>query len=194
MGIIRYLFGDAPPATSDAAAGPRMNGSHAVADPAAAPGAGHDAAAQPAGGTTPNEGEQEMTPPLITAENVSVELLKQIFEAAFVDYSMTDKGDIRIKDQCTVLVFPRKEQRLIKLMTVFGFKASTSMLERLECANKINVEYIIVRASVVDDTLYFEHDLLLDGGLSPKGLVWSVKRFDGIPYPALREHGADLLE
>ena len=133
-------------------------------------------------------------PDLITEENVSVDLLRKILDAAYIEYSMTDKGDMRVKDRISVLVRPNKEQRTIKLFAIFGFKPGSTTAQRLECANKINAEYIIIRASVAGDNFWFEHELMLDGGLTPKALVMAIKRFAGIPLPAMLEHAADLVE
>lgn len=131
---------------------------------------------------------------LITEENVSMELIRKLLDAAYVEYTMTDKGEARVKERISVIVAPVKEQRLIKLYSIFGFKSSTTTAQRLECANKINLEYIVIRCSVAGDVLWFEHELLLDGGLSPRGLIQGIKRFAGIPLPAISNHGADLVE
>lgn len=133
-------------------------------------------------------------PELITEETVSVESIRKILDAAYIEYSMTDNGDIRVRDRISVIVHPNKDQRTIKLYAVFGFKTSSTMAQRLEAVNKMNAEYIVIRASVAGDTLWFEHELMLDGGLTPKNLILSMKRFAGIPMAAISEHAKDMVE
>lgn len=137
-----------------------------------------------------------MASDLITPENVSKEVLKSAFEAAFLDVSYDADGDLKVKDQVTCLVFLNEQKRdRIALMCQFAFKSSATPLQRLECANNINREYVVVRAVVgKNGALRFEYDILLFDGITRKSLVLSLKRFCAIPRPAILEFGPDLVE
>gem|GEM_PF-724770 len=144
--------------------------------------------------TLPRGGEI-MTDDLITTENLSKELLKSVFDAAFMDASYDKDGDLLIQEKCRCFLFPDQEKRRIRLHTQFGFKPSSSELQRLECANLINKDYILVRAAVGrNNTLLFTYDVSLDGGVSKKALVLLVKRFCSIPHTAVSDYGADIIE
>ena len=199
MSVLDFLFGKKPAAT------PSLAQTHSSPEASAtiqaprhiSPLAGEPDSLKPIeavdlrGSTKP--GESEM-PDLITPENVSVEYLKSLFDAAYLEYTTTDKGELRVKERISVLVRLNKEQRTIKLYSIFGFKPTSSMAQRLECANKINAEYIIIRCSVAGEGIWFEHEFLLDGGLTPKALIQGIKRFAAIPISAINEHGGDLVE
>jgi len=79
---------------------------------------------------------------------------------------------------------------------MFGFKAQVNMQRRLECVNKINLEYIVVRASVgsTNNVLFFDHDIMITGGITKVALLATTKRFLSIPITAIAEHGPDLVE
>lgn len=137
--------------------------------------------------------EMSMTEELITADNVSKELLKSIFEAAFMDVSLDKDGDIVLKEGITMFVFPNKEKNLIKLVASFGLKPTASLLAKLECINKINKDYIMVSAFIVDDSLRCTYDFSLKGGLLTKAFVPQVKFFAQIVRSAVSDYGQDLL-
>jgi len=137
-----------------------------------------------------------MTDELITPENLSKELLKSTLDAALMDTSYDTDGDILVKDIITAWVLPNAERKdRIKLLSIFGFQPGVSQLQRLECVNKINSEYIIVKAHVGQkDTLRFDYDIMVAGGITKKAFVLAVKRFCSIPRAAAAEHGAGLIK
>ena len=85
-----------------------------------------------------------MNEELITPENLSTELLKTIFEAAYMNVEIDDDGDLKVREECTVYVRPNKKYKdRIALLCMFGFKDSSTDAERFECINLINKEFII---------------------------------------------------
>ncbi len=134
---------------------------------------------------------------LITAENVTKELLKSVFESAMMDVSTDSYGDIMVKEDCKCFVLPDKEKRRITLLTFFVFKPKVKDNEKLLCVNKINRDYIMARAVVTgkdNDILEFTYDIMLDSGITYKYLVLLVKRFCAIPHPAVADYGRDIVE
>jgi hypothetical protein len=136
-----------------------------------------------------------MSEELITPENLSKELLKSVFDDAFLDAFYDQDGDLTVKDQVTCYVYPSEKRDRIRFVAQFGFKPATGLPERLECVNHINDEYIIVKASVgANDRLRFLYDIPTAGGITRKALVLTLKRFCSIPHEAVREYGGDLIE
>lgn len=137
-----------------------------------------------------------MTEELITPENLTKELLKDALDAAFMDTSYDADGDLRVRDRVNCLVMPNEERKdRIQLIALFGFKPETSELERLRAVNRINTEYIIVRAIMGKrDNLIFTWDLPVNGGLTKKAFVLAVKRFCAIPHAAVADCANDLVE
>lgn len=139
---------------------------------------------------------EPMSDNMITAENLSVEMLKEIFEAAFMDATIDEDGDLLVKEACKVFVRPDLERKnSIRFFTLFGFNDSASKMDRFECANKINNEYLMVTACATDNCgLIFRYDLAIEGGIPKKGLVLAFKRFASIPHAAAADHGQGLLD
>jgi len=130
---------------------------------------------------------------LITPENVTKELLKSVFDDAFMETSYDDDGDLRVKEDCSCFVMIRKDR--IRLLSVWGFKSSVSEQQKLEFVNRVNSEYIIVRATAgTKNILFFDYDIPLAGGIPKRTLVLTTKRFLSIPRPAVREYGGDLVD
>lgn len=147
----------------------------------------------------PSYGGETMPEELITPENLSKEILKSVFDAAYMDTSYDDEGDLRVKDgvRCFLLLGETKDR--IQLLTMFGFKPETSRQERLEFANELNKRYLVIKAIVgTNDALRFEYDILIGQGITKKALVLTVKRFCGIPQGAIQnlstELGADIVK
>ncbi len=113
-----------------------------------------------------------------------------------METSYDKDGDIKVKDRvsCFVLL-PSEKKDKIKLLVQFGFKPGSSELHRLQAVNRINSDYIIVKATVRDnDTLQMEWDILLDGGITKKAFVLAIKRFCSIPHDAVADCADDVVE
>jgi hypothetical protein len=67
--------------------------------------------------------------------------------------------------------------------------------EALEAANRINNEYIRVRASVTENNiLLLDREIFLKHGIGKQAFAWTVKRFCGISEAAIQEHAAGVVE
>ncbi len=79
---------------------------------------------------------------LITSDNLSPELLKSLFDAAYMEPTVDKDAEIILQEaDVDVRVIADMENKdRIHFMTVFGFKEDSKPLARLECANRINKE------------------------------------------------------
>lgn len=144
---------------------------------------------------TKTKENMQMPDDLITSDNLSPELLKAVFDAAFMEAKLDDKGELIVEDAVKVRLIVNQERKdRIRFISLFGFKSDSSQLARLQCANLINAEYIMVCASAEEDLLFFRYDLMVAGGVTKKALVMAVKRFATIPQDAVADHGKDIVE
>jgi len=133
-----------------------------------------------------------MAEQLITPENLSKELLKNILDAAFMDTSFDKDGDLVVRDRLNCYVFPSRER--VQLMALFRFTPDSTEDQRLAAANRINMEYAIIRAMVgKSGALLFTWDIPVAGGITAKAFVLAVKRFCTIPQQAIAECASDLV-
>ncbi|WP_300668326.1 YbjN domain-containing protein [Desulfoluna sp.] len=131
---------------------------------------------------------------MITADNLSPELLKSVFDSAFMEATMENGGDITVQEAVKVRVKVNERKNRIRFMSVFGFKENAKQAAQLECVNLINSEYIMVCASAEENLLFFRYDLGVVGGLTKKALVMAVKQFAEIPHQAVTDHGQELVD
>ncbi len=135
-----------------------------------------------------------LTNDLITPDNVSKDLLKAIYDAAFIETAWDDDGDLKIKDELNCTVMISENQTRIMIFTVFEFEEGFSREQKLDLVNKINDEYAFVRASLTEyDTLLFDYSFYLKGGLTKKNLVLGTRFFQSIPLEAIHEHGKEMV-
>ena len=136
-----------------------------------------------------------MTDELITPDNLSKELLKSVLDAAFMETSFDSDGDLKVKDSVNCFIFPNEERKdRVRLLTFFGFKPEASELLRLQAVNRINAEYIIVRAVVGNNNaMRITWDIPIAGGITKKAFVLAVKRFCSIPHDAVSDCAKDVV-
>lgn len=130
-----------------------------------------------------------MTDDLITPENNTIELLKSLYETAYMDTKIDERGYLRVQDGSTwCFVIPSMDLGRIQFVAPFGIKDGMGRLDLLESANRVNREYIMIRTTVEDDgSIFFEHDISIRGGLPKKTLILTTKRFLSIPRQAFDE-------
>jgi len=136
-----------------------------------------------------------MTDELITPENLSKEMLKSVLDSAFMETSYDSDGDLKVRDRVNCFVLPNEERKdRVQLLALFGFKPEATELQRLQGVNRINAEYIIVRAVVgKNDLLRFTWDIPIAGGITKKAFVLAVKRFCAIPHEAIADCANEIV-
>jgi hypothetical protein len=130
---------------------------------------------------------------MITPENISVELLNGVL-AAYMNTSFDEDGDLMVNGECQVYVTITPDKSAIRLMTIFRLNEESSLDARLAAVNKINNDYMIIKAHCTDNNkLIFTYYFMLAGGLTKNALVRGVKFFDSIPRAAIYEHAKDIV-
>lgn len=128
-----------------------------------------------------------MSDELITADTISVDLLKSVYDAAMMDTRVDEHGQLLVSDGDNFwgYVLPFKETARIQLLTVYSIGEDPYRL--LDFVNDMNIQYIMTRATIREkNLLYFDHDISVQGGVVPKTLVLTTKRFLSIPPQAVR--------
>jgi hypothetical protein len=130
---------------------------------------------------------------MITPEKISVELLNDVL-AAYMNTSFDEDGDLMVNGDCQVYVTIIPDKSSIRLMTIFRLNEESSLDAKLAAVNKINNDYIIIKAHCADNNkLIFTYYFMLAGGLTKNALVRGVKLFDSIPRAAIYEHAKDIV-
>lgn len=131
---------------------------------------------------------------VITADTLSKETIKEALDPDFPNVFIDEDGDLGVRDLCICYLLPNAEQRRLRLLTLWHFRNEVGELEKYLCANRINVDYAIVRAAVVGNNLAMTYDVSLEGdGISRRSLVLLIKRFCSAALASAMEYGQGLL-
>lgn len=116
---------------------------------------------------------------LVTPENISLEMLRDIFDAAMMDIAMDEeKRYIRIKEDVVARCTLSESKERVQFIAYYGVKEDAQRVDRLELVNRINEQYVLIRAGIDDDgDLWFDYCLVLKGGVTKKHIVQATRVF-----------------
>ena len=132
---------------------------------------------------------------LITDGNISKELIKEILDSAYINNEIDFDGEVKIVEEIKVFARISEKQKVIKLYAGYGLKEDAPLEEKMKFVNKVNDDYIMVRAYVTEseDGVRFEYDMFYEGGLTKASFVFALKRFLRIVPAAAQEFGDDVI-
>ena len=134
-----------------------------------------------------------MATELVTPDNVSVEMLRDLYEAAYMDVSLDEEsGLLRLREELAARVQLSESKERLLVLAVYGIKDDTQRIDRLELVNRINENYVLIRAGIDDDgDLWFDYCILLKGGLTNKAIVQATRAFLMLVPKAVNECDED---
>ena len=134
-----------------------------------------------------------MATELVTPDNVSVEMLRDLYDAAYMDVTLDEEhGVLRIREELAARAHLSESKERIQLLAVYGVKEEAQRIERLELVNRINENYVLIRAGIDDDgDLWFDYCILVKGGLTKKAIVQATRAFLMLVPKAVNECDED---
>ena len=139
-----------------------------------------------------------MTTDTISKENLSRDFLLSVFEAAFMDPIARGERSILVAESGVNLMVtvPQADRVLdyIVLSASWGLRKDIAREVKLEHANKLNIEYLAVRA-MIDDAgdVLANYYFLLPAEISKKYFILVFKRFAIFSKSAVNDIFKDLL-
>lgn len=127
----------------------------------------------PATNAAPEPATPARASKLMPEEHVSLAKIEQMLENAFFDCELLPDDSIRVQaDNLKIFVTINGANHLLRFTTFYGLRKYVDMGEKLAFANKLNDDYILIRASVSDDTtLEIDAHLPFNGGVLPLHIV-----------------------
>ncbi|MBN2310795.1 MAG: YbjN domain-containing protein [Candidatus Hydrogenedentes bacterium] len=116
---------------------------------------------------------------IIPEEELTVERVKELFEAAFIKCEIDSDGDLKIEDG-GLITFVRieKEKTLLSFFSLWAMKEDAPELQKLQLINSFNDDLIIVRFSLRNaTTLWCDYQLSFQDGMMPNQIVQSYRLF-----------------
>jgi len=134
-----------------------------------------------------------MATELVTPDNVTAEMLRDLYEAAYMDVALDEEsGVIRVREELAARAQLSESKERILLFAVYGLKDDTQRIDRLELANRINENYVLIRAGIDDNgDLWFDYCILVKGGLTKKAIVQATRTFLMLVPKAVNECDED---
>lgn len=115
----------------------------------------------------------------IAEEDVTLEKIKNYFDAAFLKSEFYKDGGLKIDDSgFKSIVNIDREKKLISMYCSYTLKSSFSQTMKLELANNLNDHVVFVRYCIPNpSTLWCEYQFLFDGGITPFTIVNNYRYF-----------------
>jgi hypothetical protein len=121
-----------------------------------------------------------MSDDLITPETASMEAFHEVYEQAFMDATLDEeRKHIRLREEGVVArAFLSESRERLQLYALYGIKDDAERLDRLELVNRINENFVLIRAGIDDDgDLWFDYCILVKGGVTRKAVVQATRTF-----------------
>jgi hypothetical protein len=130
----------------------------------------------------------------IYPEGISAEALKALFEEAYMEASIDTDGDLIVKDNYRCYLRPDADGRLISIYAIFGAAPDAAQADKLAYINRVNDQVKLIRASVsANGKFFFDYYLSVEGGVSKRSVVLTVRRFFSCLGSALREDSGNVV-
>ncbi|HPP51780.1 MAG TPA: YbjN domain-containing protein [Thermoguttaceae bacterium] len=116
----------------------------------------------------------------LSEDQVSVDVLERVFQAAFLRTERDTDGDLLVRDESGINTFVRvdSERKIVTFFSLWGLKEEFPEGEKLRLANELNYQLVVVRFTVRSPrVLWCDHQFLYAGGMSPITIIAAYRRF-----------------
>ncbi len=129
-------------------------------------------------------------------DSVTIERLQSVFQAAFVDASIDEDGDLMLREQAGLTFWIQIDSRrhLLNFFTVGPFRADASNDRKLAFVNDLNRNIIGATFYLAtDDLMIADSYLSFDAGVSDDRIMTSYRWFRDAVIAAIRRDEDGLL-
>lgn len=131
-------------------------------------------------------------PELVMPDDITVDLLKALFDSAYMTTKIDSDGDLYVKDDIGCYVLPTKSKERIQLMSLFSAEPGSSDGAKLAFANRVNDLITTVRVSVNKKGGFtFDYYIPIEGGITRKAIVLATKFFLGAIAAGIKKCDTD---
>ena len=132
---------------------------------------------------------------LIQPETLSKSALQELFEAAYLNVTIDDDGDLVVKERYRSWVLPDEEGRWIQLASFFAADPTASLADKLAFVNRVNAEVVVIRAYVTAHGGFaFDSFIPVEGGIPKRSVVLAVRQFHHVLEAVGCKDDGDVLQ
>lgn len=138
-----------------------------------------------------------MSDEIVTPQTISGEFLHDLLDSAYIENRLDEDGEVQVLEGYRFWLRVMPQGKRIKMVAVFGFKSDATLDERLAYVNLVNDDLIAIRASVPlkdPDMLMFDYFFPVEGGVTKRAIVYSVKMFGELVSAALKNDADNIIE
>jgi len=126
----------------------------------------------------------------LNEDKVTPTHLLQLFKNALMKASLDEENDIRVTTVLGSLFMIEvlSEQKMLKYVSLFGFKKRANTSEKLALLNQLNSSVILSRFSMPrEDVLLSEYFLPYEEGISSYQVINCLRLFERVTTGAIRQ-------
>ena len=130
-----------------------------------------------------------MSNELVTPETVTLEAVRDLYEAALMDVTLdAESGFVVIDDEIVARAKLSDTKERLQLIAFYKVREDSERIDRLELVNRINDQYVLVRAAVgEEDDLWIDYGIVLKGGTTQKQIAHATRMFLKVAEMAVKD-------
>jgi len=134
-----------------------------------------------------------MSNELVTPETVTLEAVRDLYEAALMDVTLdAESGFVVIDDEIVARAKLSDTKERLQLIAFYKVREDSERIDRLELVNRINDQYVLVRAAVgEEDDLWIDYGIVLKGGTTQKQIAHATRMFLKVAEMAVKDCDED---
>ncbi len=130
---------------------------------------------------------------LVCPDNATLEMVRDIYDSALMDVELdAENGFVVIDDEIVARAKLSDSKERLQLIACYKVREDAARIDRLELVNRINDQYVIVRAAMSDDDeLWVDYAIILKGGTTPKHIAHATRMFLKVAEMAVKDCDED---
>lgn len=130
---------------------------------------------------------------LVSPDSVTLEQIRDVYDAALLDVELDEEnGFVLIDDEIVARAKLSDSKERLQLIACYRVREDAPRVDRLELVNRINDQYVIVRAAMSeDDELWVDYAIILKGGTTPKQIAHATRMFLKVAEMAVKDCDED---
>ena len=134
-----------------------------------------------------------MSNELVTPETVTLEEVRELYEMALMDVTLDEEnGFVVIDDEIVARAKLSDTKERLQLIAFYKVREDSERVDRLELVNRINDQYVLVRAAIgEEDDLWIDYGIVLKGGATRKQVAHATRMFLKVAEMAVKDCDED---
>jgi hypothetical protein len=130
---------------------------------------------------------------LVCPDNATLEMVRDIYDSALMDVELdAENGFVVIDDEIVARAKLSDSRERLQLIACYKVREDAARIDRLELVNRINDQYVIVRAAMSDDDeLWVDYAIILKGGTTPRHIAHATRMFLKVAEMAVKDCDED---